>query len=342
VAQKRSVEVRVGVFVAICLAMLAVLIWKFGKYEPLTRHTYEINVVFSSVGGIVEDASVLYAGIKVGNVSAITLDQTGVLKVIVKLAILDDVKIRKDAKFVINQSGLLGDRYVDIVPQTATAPFLKPGETVEGSSSLDLSEAIHSVVDVLHQAAGTIERVDKAIQRVDETVLSRPTLNHIDSALANIDTVSSNAIGFTASLRGVVEDNRGKVDSTLTKFSDAAGDLQQASSNIDQVVVSNQAEVHAAVKNLAESTAKLNDILARLERGEGTAGKLLVDPTLHDELVRLIQNWRKYGLLYKEGNRSESKKTEPSRNWAAPQPGRPAQSGGGTLIFGTDSARPTP
>ncbi|MGA2604506.1 MAG: MlaD family protein [Verrucomicrobiia bacterium] len=339
-AQKRSVEIRVGMFFAVCLAMLAALIWKFGKYQPLSRNGYEINVVFSSVGGIVEDASVLYAGIKVGNVRAITLNQREELKVIVKLSILNGVKIRKDAKFVINQSGLLGDRYVDIVPQSATAEFLKPGDSVEGSSSLDLSEAIHGVVDVLHQAAGTIERVDKAIQRIDETVLSRPSLEHIDSALVNIDTVSSNAVGLMVSLRGVVDDSRGKVDSTLTRFSDAAENLKQASSNIDQVVIANQGDIHTAAKNLAESAARLDNILARLEKGEGTAGKLLVDPTLHDEIVHLVQNWRKYGLLYKEGNRAETKKPEESKHWAVPEPAHPAQGKPGTLIFGTDSTTP--
>jgi len=330
----------VGIFFAVCLAMLAALVWEFGKYQPLTRHTYDIDVVFSSVGGIVQDASVLYGGIKVGSVRSIALNQTGELKVIVKLSIQEGVKIRKDAKFVINQSGLLGDRYVDIVPQSATAEFLKPGASVEGSTSVDLSEAIHSVVDVLHQAAGTIERVDKAIQRIDETVLSRPSLDHIDSALANIDTVSSNAVGLTASLRGVVDENRGKVDSTLTKFSDAADYLKLASSNVDQVVLSNQEDIHAAAKNLAESTAKLNDILARLEKGQGTAGKLLVDPTLHDEIVHLVQNWRKYGLLYKEGNRPEPKKPEPTKNWSVPDAAHPSQNKPGTIIFGTDSTPP--
>jgi phospholipid/cholesterol/gamma-HCH transport system substrate-binding protein len=340
VAQKRSVEIRVGIFFAVCLAMLAALIWEFGKYEPLTRHTYDINVVFSSVGGIVEDASVLYGGIKVGSVHSIALDQTGALKVVVKLSILETVKIRKDAKFVISQSGLLGDRYVDIIPQSATAEFLKPGDSVEGSTSVDLTEAIHSVVDVLHQAAGTIERVDKAIQRIDETVLSRPVLDHIDSALVNIDTVSSNAVGLTVSLRGIVDENRGKVDSTLTRFSDAANDLKQASSNIDQVVIANQDDIHTAAKNLAESTARLDDMLARLEKGQGTVGKLLVDPTLHDELVHLVQNWRKYGLLYKEGNRPETKKPEPTRNWTVPDASHPSQSGSGTFSFGTDATTP--
>jgi phospholipid/cholesterol/gamma-HCH transport system substrate-binding protein len=330
----------VGIFFAVCLVLLAALIWKFGKYQPLSRNGYEINVVFVSVGGLVEDASVLYAGIKVGTVRTITLDQTGELKVIVKLSILNGVKIHKDAKFDINTSGLLGDRYIDVTPRSATAAFLKPGDTVEGSTSVELSEAIHNVVDVLHQAAGTIERVDKAIQRIDETVLSRPSLDHIDSALVNIDTVSSNAVGLTVSLRGVVDENRGKLGATLSRFSDAADNLKEASSNVDQVVINNQDDLHKAVKNLAESTARLNDMLARLEKGQGTVGKLLVDPTLHDELVRLVQNWRKYGLLYKEGNRAEPKKPEPTKNWSVPDSAHPSQSGSGTLIFGTDSTMP--
>lgn len=336
-AQKRSIEVRVGIFVAICLVAAAGMILKFGKYERLATKSYQITVVFSNVGGIVRDANVLYGGISVGKVRDITLDQQGLLKVNVKLDIYETVKIRKDAKFVINQSGLLGDRYIDVMPQGATAPFLKPGDTVEGSTSVDLSEAIHSVVDVLHQAAGTIQRVDKAIQRIDETVLSRRSLEHIDSSLANIDMASSNAVSLTVSLRSVVDENRGKVDNTLTKFSDAADNLNQTSKNVDQVVTSNQDDIRTATKKLAESAERLNDILARLERGEGTAGKLLVDPTLHDEIVHLVQNWRKYGLLYKEGNKADTGKPEEPRRGAVPQPARPAPSGGGTLIFGTDA-----
>jgi phospholipid/cholesterol/gamma-HCH transport system substrate-binding protein len=330
----------VGIFVVVSLALVAGLILKFGKYERLATKSYPITVVFSNVGGIVRDADVLYGGISVGKVREINLDQQGLLKVNVKLDIYESVKIRKDAKFVINQSGLLGDRYVDVMPQSATADFLKPGDTVDGTASMDLTEAIHGVVDVLHQAGGTIERVDKAIQRIDETVLSRQSLDHIDTSLANIEVVSSNAVGLTLSIRNIVDENRGKVDNVLTRFSDAADNLSKTSKNVDQLVSANQDDIRVAIKNLAESTTRVNDILARLEKGEGTVGKLLVDPTLHDEIVRLVQNWRKYGLLYKEGNRAASRSPEESGRWAVPQPARPAQSGGGSLIFGTDSTAP--
>ena len=340
-AQQRFVEIRVGIFVAICLALLAGLIWKFGKYEPLTRNTYELTVVFSNVGGIVKDASALYGGIIVGKVRDIRLDQAGLLKVDVKLAIFNDVKIRKDPQFVINQSGLLGDRYVDVIPQGGTAEFLKPGDVVQGSSSVDLSEAIRSVVDVLHQAAGTIARVDKAIQRVDETVLSRETLQHASAAIANMDATTSNTVALTLSVRNVVEENRGKVDNTLAKFSDAADNFNKTSKSVDELVAANQNDIRVTTKNLAESAGRLNEILTRLEKGEGTAGKILVDPTLHDEIVRLVQNWRKYGILYKEGNKAGAKKPEETQHGAAPQPGRPVQSGDKAIIFGTDSTKPT-
>ena len=179
------------------------------------------------------------------------------------------------------------------------------GDTVEGSTSVDLSEAIHGVVDVLHQAAGTIARVDKAIQRIDETVLSRQSLEHIDSSLANIDMATSNAVALTLSLR---ERRRREpwqggqyVDEILGRCRQSQSDFQEHRS----VVTANQDDIRTATKKLAESAERLNDILAHLEKGEGTAGKLLVDPTLHDEIVHLVQNWRKYGLLYKEGNQAE-------------------------------------
>jgi len=66
---------------------------------------------------------------------------------------------------------------------------------------------------------------------------------------------------------------------------------------------------------------------------------LLVDPTLHDEFVHLVQNWRKYGLLYKEGNRAPSKTPAESSRGTVPQPPGPPK-WGGTLIFGTDSTAP--
>ena len=305
--QQRSIEIKVGIFVILCFGIAAALIIKFGKLEKFSSDTYPITVVFPNVGGIVRDANVMYAGIPIGKVRDIKLTETGSLKVRVTLAIYRDYTIRRDAKFVINQSGLLGDRYVDVIPQSATAAMLKPNEEVEGESSVDLTEAIRGVVDVLHQTAGTIARVDElirrtdaAIKRIDEMVLTTQTLDHVNSSLVNIDTTTSNAVELTAALRSVVDDSRQSISNTLSEFSSAAGDVRDASKRVQSLVANNQDELSATASNLAASTARLNVILENVQKGEGTAGRLLTDPTLHDELVKLVQNWRRYGILYKD------------------------------------------
>jgi phospholipid/cholesterol/gamma-HCH transport system substrate-binding protein len=307
--QQRSIEIKVGIFVLLCLGIVAALIIKFGRLEKFSSDTYPITVVFPNVGGIVRDANVMYAGIPVGKVRDIKLTDVGALQVRVTLAIYKAYTIRRDAKFVINQSGLLGDRYVDVIPQSATAAILKPGDEVEGESSVDLTEAVRSVVDVLHQAAGTIARVDEmvrrtdaAIKRIDEMILSTQMLTHVSNSLANVDATTSNAVDLAASLRSVVDDSRQSISNTLSEFSIAAVDVRDASKRVQTLVANNEDELSATVSNLAASTARLNTILEGLQKGEGTAGKILTDPTLHNELVKLVQNWRRYGILYKDKN----------------------------------------
>jgi phospholipid/cholesterol/gamma-HCH transport system substrate-binding protein len=261
----------------------------------------------------------MYAGITVGKVRNVGLKEDGKLKAAVKLGIYEGVTIRRDAKFVINQSGLLGDRYVDVIPQSTTAEPLKPGDVVVGASSVDLTEAIRSVVDVLQAAGSTIERVDQAIRRVDETVLSTQSLRHIVAAMENIEATTSNAVAVTEDLRSVIADSRGSVTNALAKLAAASETMDTASKRVDTLVASNQDDIRAAVKNFAASAERLNTILARLENGEGTAGRILADPTLHDEIVRLVQNWRRYGLLYKEPAKPDEKRGK------TPVPARPAQ-----------------
>lgn len=317
-AQQRSIDIRVGIFVLISLLVGGGLIIRFGKYTRLAERTYEITVAFPNVGGIVKDASVMYAGIPIGKVDRIGLSEGGQLSVKLTLAIFEEYKIRSDARFVINQSGLLGDRYVDIIPQSTTAAFIKPGQEVEGATSVDLSEAIRSAVDVLHQAAGAITRVDAALKRVDEMVLSTQSLLHVTQTMANIDEATSNAVGVTLALRGVVEESRADLTNAFGKLSLASDNMSEASKRVEQVVSDNQDDIRAAIKDLSESTKRVDTMLANLQKGQGTVGKLLVDPSLHDELLRLIQNWRRYGLLYKEGKPRADQKSAgkpPSTNF---------------------------
>ena len=308
-AKPRSMEIKVGIFLVVCLIVTAGLVIKFGKLESIRAKTYTITVVFPNVAGLVRDANVMYAGIPVGKVKDIRLSEEGELKVRVFLSIYEGYTIRKDAQFVINQSGLLGDRYVDVVPRSATAEALKPGQEVNGMSSVDLTEAMRGVVDVLRQTAGTIARIDEAVRRTDQAikrfdgvVLTTQNLEHVSATLVNIDAATSNAANAIASLRVVMDDSRETISNTLHTLSGAADNMGDASKHVQKIVADNEDEIHAAAQNLASSMARLNAIVEGVEKGQGTAGKLFTDATLHDEVLKLVQNWRRYGILYKDKN----------------------------------------
>jgi phospholipid/cholesterol/gamma-HCH transport system substrate-binding protein len=329
VALQRSVEIKVGLFILLCLAIIAGLIIKFGKLERFNEETYDIAVVFPNVGGIVRNASVMYDGIPIGRVHDIKLTGEGAMKVRLILAIYKGYTIRQDARFMINQSGLLGDRYVDVVPESATAEPLSPGSEIQGTNTVDLTEAIQNVVDVLQEAAGTIGRVDGlvrrtdlAIKRVDELLLTTQNLNSVGTTLAHIDTTASNAAVLTADLGGTMSSTRMSLSNTLERFSMAADDINDAAKRVRGLVVSNQDDISATASNLAQSTARLNALLEGLQKGDGTAGKLLTDPTLHDEIVKLVHNWRQYGILYKD--KTANSATTDNPRGKTPIPDRPA------------------
>jgi phospholipid/cholesterol/gamma-HCH transport system substrate-binding protein len=343
-ATQRAIEVKVGFFVLLCLAIGGALIWQFGKIKPGRKDRYPLIVMFDNVGGLIPNSAVMYAGVTIGNVSEIKLVEDGKMRAQVRLALDPHTIIHRDAKFVINQSGLLGDRYVDVIPGSPSAPRLKAGAKVEGSPSVDLTEAIRGVIDILRQTAGTIDRVnvlirdvntavrriDGAIARVDEIVLSTQSLAHVANALANIDASTSNAVALTVTLRDVVEENRIILTNTFGQFQLAAQSVSGTAQRMDGIVRNAEKEVRDAVKDLSSSAEKLRTVMERLEQGDGTLGRLLVDPALHDELLRLVQNLRQHGLLYREGPATKSvprREEEPARRGKTPLPARPAQTG---------------
>jgi phospholipid/cholesterol/gamma-HCH transport system substrate-binding protein len=339
-AQPRSAEIKVGLFVVLCLTIMAGMILYFGKYQQLRRSTYEITVLFTNVSGLVKDAQVLYAGIPVGVVRHIRLDPDRPDRVNVRLGIDHDVVIRNDARFIVAQAGLLGDRHIEVTPQSLTAERLNPGDTVEGTTAMDIGEAVLRVAEVLDVTATTLKRVDQAVARMDETVFSATSLGVVTNTLANLDAASGNAAALTLGLRQTLDENRQKIDTTLDQLALTATDFRAAAQradnlmkrgdevlgNVDKAIADTRQDLQTASQNIAEASAKLVGIMQRLEQGEGTAGKLLVDPSLYLALRDLIQKVDQHGFFYNTWIGPRPRKLQP-------QPARQTDDG---VVFGSD------
>src|SRR5438067_1048289 len=123
-------EGKVGLFVFIGLVLLAALLLQFSKGTTFFRPTIQILLRAGNVGGLKMRAQVLMAGVQVGTVSDIRLGPQGT-NVTITLKIYSQYTVHKDARFLIEQSGFLGDQYVAIMPTRNQGDVFRDGDTAE-------------------------------------------------------------------------------------------------------------------------------------------------------------------------------------------------------------------
>src|SRR5687768_14538859 len=126
---KAKVEWKVGLFVLVTLVILGGLMVLFSKGASVFTSTYEVRLKTTNVGLLIEGAPILMAGVQVGTIDRIRLDAGG-KSVTLSAQIESRFRIFRDARFVIDQIGLLGDQYVSVIPEANEGPWLKDGDEV--------------------------------------------------------------------------------------------------------------------------------------------------------------------------------------------------------------------
>ena len=111
--RKFDLELAVGIFMIAGMVCLAYLTIKLGQLEVLGDKGYEIQAVFSSSGGLKTGSSVVIAGVEVGRVKKVVLDD---YEARVTMTLPLEVKIQEDAIASIKTKGLIGEKYVEISP----------------------------------------------------------------------------------------------------------------------------------------------------------------------------------------------------------------------------------
>jgi phospholipid/cholesterol/gamma-HCH transport system substrate-binding protein len=141
--KKIDLELSVGLFIIagiICLGYLSV---KLGKMEVLGSKGYEVYALFSNSGGLKTGSSVVIAGVDVGRVKGITLED---YQARVTLNLPENVNIQEDAIASIKTRGLIGEKYIEITPGGSEKLIPPGGRIRETQPAVDLEELISNFV----------------------------------------------------------------------------------------------------------------------------------------------------------------------------------------------------
>lgn len=141
--RKFNLELAVGIFMIAGIVCLAYLTIKLGQLEVLGDKGYEIQAVFSSSGGLKTGSSVVIAGVEIGRVKKVILDD---YQARVTMSLPLEVKIQEDAIASIKTKGLIGEKYVEISPG-GLDENLEPGGVIRDTQPpIDIEQLISKYV----------------------------------------------------------------------------------------------------------------------------------------------------------------------------------------------------
>ena len=143
--RSKHIDLLVGIFVFIGLLCIGYLTIKLGKLDWFSDEKYSVLARFESVSGLKSGAFIEMAGVRIGQVDSITLDQEDQVAV-VKMMITRGVNLTDDTIASIKTSGLIGDKFIKISPGGSEI-ILKEGDMlVETESAVDIEELISKYV----------------------------------------------------------------------------------------------------------------------------------------------------------------------------------------------------
>jgi phospholipid/cholesterol/gamma-HCH transport system substrate-binding protein len=296
---EKTLELKVGVFVFLGLAVLAALVIQFGRVGEGFKTYYGLTVRFPDASGLLKGSDVLLAGAKIGRVSeGPRLARSG-QGVDVPLRIYDYIKIPAGSKFAVGSSGLLGDRFVAVtMPPGEPTDFIAKNSAIDGTRETGLDDLTREGGLVMGDLRVAVQNVNTTITRLNDQALSPENMQNLKASVEHLNTATAALAESSKKIDGVLE----KADSTMGSAKKAADDVQVA-------IADARKTIQAATQVMQEAT-----------HGKGVLAALLTNQELAKDLHALVSNLRAHGVLfYRDSAAKDEARAAGERNQNTPR-----------------------
>tara|TARA_Y100001933_G_C19012989_1_gene569725 strand:- start:3269 stop:4255 length:987 start_codon:yes stop_codon:yes gene_type:complete len=288
---KLSREVKTGIIV-----VAGIVAFIFGlsylKSSPLFENNKTFYAVYDNVGGLQPGTQVSINGYNVGNVTSINFkDSSG--KLLVTLSINNEFEFSENSIAELFDTGIIGGKGVQIVPVFDDALRAKSGDTLQSQIKPGLTELVQQKLTPLQmKVEGAVSNADSLLMNVNQ-ILDDPTKRQLQQTIVSLNELVRAFKGSADNLNVLLENNKKQLDSSLKNVSHITANFSKLS---DSLV---SADFGGTLAEFQTTVSKLNGILSKIERGEGSLGKLHQDDALYNNLAEasreldlLLQDFR--------------------------------------------------
>ncbi|MBR1808257.1 MAG: MCE family protein [Paludibacteraceae bacterium] len=272
---KYSRELKVGI-----LAVIAIFLLYFGfnflKGVNIFSSTSTYYGSYSAINGLTEQSPVYVKGYKVGQVDKITYDFRRDNSFVVTFSVNKDISLPHGTELALISDGLLGGTALQLnIPLYDTDDLYHRGDTLP-------TTVVPGLIDNLQD--GLLADLSAALQKLDTllyTANSQLEGDHLKSALANVDRISSDLKSASADIKRVMAND---VPVVVADAKSAVSDIKNVAANVRDV------DIAATIDKLDAVVADLKNFTQKVNSKDGTVGMLLNDKELYSNINETIQS----------------------------------------------------
>ncbi len=299
-------ETGVGFFVIVAVTIFIYMAFQIGSLRFNKKQYYPYHAFFTDISGIAKKADVKIAGVKVGWVEKVTLAEDN-RRVKATLMILKEYSLHSDAYAIVRQEGLLGNKYLELIPGDPLLPKVAPDSNFSKPSREQIS-----IDDILRQfktVASNIEEISEAVkQSLGGAEGSERIKNVVDSVTFTIDKIASisdvfdriltvnqdNISGILSDMRVTMQELRSTIPSIKENLETVSRNFTRDFERISDKIGMTADSFDGALSEIKNSFDSCSSLIQKINRGEGVLGKLINDDEIAQDLQSTVKGVKNY------------------------------------------------
>lgn len=301
-----TTELKVGLFTVAALSAIGALVLTL-EGNPFTSRAQKFNTVLQNVGGVGPRTQVRTSGVQVGEVESIDILPKGAK---VNFRVNGTVKIPKGSYIELRSRGILGDVYLEIVRNEESKDEMESGSQIPQMKEFN---DMGTLMSSLGSIATDLQTVSRTLAKVFGTGDGQSSLQNIVTNVEKItsearDLVAGQKENITATLEalresmtrvnGLLAKHDGRIDEIMLAVADASKDMRVFSGELRKIMTGENkhrveniiASLDDSMQSVRQATSKVQLIVDKVEKGEGTLGQLVSKDDTANELRSTLKS----------------------------------------------------
>lgn len=276
-------ELKIGLFIISALSVFIYFVMKTNSLAGIIGDgdSYTLKGKFTTVAGVFNGTPVRLAGIKIGVVTGVSLENN---QAVLTFQIKNKYKLNTNARAMISSLGIVGEKFIEIVyreefKRNNPKPIQEGGELIT-VRPFDLDA-------LSDQLNGLTTKVNRVLDSATAILEDRQAQDSVRATLVNLKEITAN-INLMMKDKGEIKVTLGNINKLTARVVEVADTLKRVSGQIEKAMKDGNkglfADLKTSAANIKKITENVNNLLASVNKGEGTAGKILKSDELYNKI----------------------------------------------------------